>query len=141
VLQLAIDLAGLNDGITGSGAPVAKTGGSASESFVTPTAGPEVNKAGMIGYLLQSDLLNQIGPFISNRSNTFKIRTYGESGNLTSGSQPAKAYLEAVIQQLPEYVDGTESPDTALADLNVTNESFGRKFRIVSITWLNEDEI
>jgi Tfp pilus assembly protein PilX len=141
VLQLAIDLAGLNDGITGSGAPVAKTGGSASESFVTPTAGPEVNKAGMIGYLLQSDLLNQIGPFISNRSNTFKIRTYGESGNLTSGSQPAKAYLEAVIQQLPEYVDGTESPETVITDLNVTNESFGRKFRIVSITWLNEDEI
>ena len=98
---------------------------------MTPTAGPEVNKAGMIGYLLQSDILNQIGPFISNRSNTFKIRTYGESGKLTSGSQPATAYLEAVIQQLPEYVDGTESPETALADLNTTNVTFGRRFRIM----------
>ena len=95
----------------------------------------------MIGYLLQGDILNQLGPILSNRSNTFKIRTYGESSSLISGSNHATAYLEAVIQQVPEYVDNLNPPETALADLNNVNESFGRRFRIVSITWLNEDEI
>lgn len=141
ILQLAIDRTGLNDSVTSSGTAVSKAGGSGSESFITPAAGPEVNKAGMIGYLLQGDILNQLGPLLSNRSNTFKIRSYGESGGLTSGTAPAKAYLEAVIQQVPEYVDNLNPPETALADLNNVNESFGRRFRIVSITWLNEDEI
>lgn len=142
ILQLAIDRTGLNDSVKSSGTAVSKTGGSGSESFITPDAGPEVNKAGMIGYLLQGDILNQLGPFLSNRSNTFKIRSYGESASPTSGTAPARAYLEAVIQQVPEFVDNSNSPELVVATgLNTTNQSFGRRFRIVSITWLNEDEI
>ena len=142
ILQLAIDRTGLNDSVKSSGTAVSKTGGSGSESFITTDAGPGVNKAGMVGYLLQGDILNQLGPFLSNRSNTFKVRTYGESGSLTSGAVPAKAYLEAVIQQIPEYIDNTDSPERVVATgLNTTNASFGRRFRIISITWLNEDEI
>lgn len=140
LLQRAIDLSGLNDGLANSGAQNDKTGGTPGLSFLNSAAGPGLTGAGAPGYLLQGDLLNSLGPMLTNRSNTFRIRTYGESLGL-SGDVSARVYLEAIVQQVPEYVDPSDAPEEVEGDLTAINQAFGRKFKVVSLRWLNEEDV
>lgn len=116
---------------------------------------------GAPGNLLQSDLLEVIGSSLSTRSDTFTIRAYGEAWN-TSGDS-AKCWIEAVIQRIPEFVDTTNAPETAVASpknhatlipgttttsdvttsnqLTPINNVLGRRFRIVSFRTLKPNEI
>ncbi|MGC6455231.1 MAG: hypothetical protein ACON39_06715 [Coraliomargaritaceae bacterium] len=98
------------------------------------------------GSLMQADILSKIGSSLVARSDTFTIRSYGESSMAISGDADSKAYLELTVQRIPNYIahdDGIEdagdkpyeSPTVAI------NERFGRSFRIVSSRWINEDEI
>jgi hypothetical protein len=58
----------------------------------------------------------------------------------------ARAWCEAVVQRVPEYVvekaangnDPWDSPATAT--LHPANQSFGRRFEIRSFRWLAENE-
>ena len=120
------------------------------------------------GFLLQADILQQIGPFLSARSDTFVIRTFGESINPITGESAGKAWCEAVVQRLPDYVDQTDTkitnPQSPAQGLNValydatppykvdnfgtvsdnigiTNKTFGRRFKIVSFRWLSAQDI
>jgi hypothetical protein len=103
------------------------------------------------GFLTQADVLTAIGPELTARGDTFLIRTYGDVMNPVTGSvTPAgRAWCEAIVQRLPEYVkDATASSaagDPAItaptALQNVDNQTFGRRFRIVSFRWLSPDEI
>ena len=140
-LQQAINDAGLNDdyalGLTvdkGGASPTANT----NDIFLEPEAGTGNSYGAGPGYLLQSDFLNALGPFISVKSNTFVIRSYGESVNPVTGSQ-STVYLEAVVQQVPEFVDNTQPAKSVI--LNDVNASFGRKFEIVKVRRLTADEI
>jgi hypothetical protein len=142
-LQQAINDAGLNDdyalGLTvnkGGASPSANT----HDVFLEPEAGTGNSYGAGPGYLLQGDLLNALGPFISVKSNTFMIRSYGESVNPVTGRQ-SSVYLEAIVQQVPEFVDTTNPVDTAIDDLNPENKSFGRQFNIVQVRRLTADEI
>ena len=74
------------------------------------------------------------------KSNTFTIRSYGESRDPVTDVR-SEVYLEATVQQLPEFVDRIDLVDTELADLSVTNEQFGRRFKIISIRYLDPSEI
>jgi len=94
---------------------------------------------GIPGWLTQADLLQVIGPAIAARSDTFRIRAYGETLD-ANGKVIAKAWCEAIVQRVPEYVDPTNQPD-AHDDLTQVNQAFGRKFTIVSFRWLSPDEI
>ena len=86
--------------------------------------------------MIQSDLLNRLAPSITVRGDTFKIRTYG---GVTVGTQPVKAWCEAVVQRGHDFVDASDaSTDSALND---TNQAFGRRFNIVSLRWLTEAEL
>ena len=144
----------------------------------TPTAGPFANPEnvelldpvgknvahsalGAAGNLLQSDLLEVIGSSLSTRSDTFTIRAYGEAWN-TSGDS-AKCWIEAVIQRVPEFMDRSNAPETAVASpktpaslvpgstvtadpttsnqLTAVNQVLGRRFRIVSFRTLKPNEI
>jgi Tfp pilus assembly protein PilX len=96
--------------------------------------------AGAPGMITQADLLNAIGPVISPRSDTFVIRTYGEATNPATGEPQGKAYAEAIVQRLPEYVDTGLNPDPAAAPQGI-NQTFGRRFVIVSFRWLTSDDI
>lgn len=65
--------------------------------------GPQAT--GAPAYLMQQDILSKIGSFITVRSDTFKIRAYGEIKNSITGNIESKAWCEMVIQRVPEYID------------------------------------
>ncbi|WPJ96293.1 hypothetical protein SH580_01075 [Coraliomargarita algicola] len=92
--------------------------------------------AAIPGYLTQADVLSRIGHALTARSDTFVIRAYGESLEKTSNNIQSRAWLEATVQRQPERISGTIQ-DTGNGD----NNDMGRRFKIVSLRWLNEDEI
>lgn len=93
---------------------------------------------GAPGYLTQADILGMIGSFISVRSDTFRIRAYGDFGN-KGGSEYATAVCEAIVQRIPEPVVASDTSPLNPAD--GVEGHLGRKFRIVSFRWLSADEI
>lgn len=106
-------------------------------SGVNPASGLATGAAAMI---TQADLLTAIGPVISARSDTFLIRSYGESTHTATGAPQGRAWAEAIVQRLPEYMDPALSPDPAAVPLG-TNQTFGRRFAIIAFRWISQDEI
>lgn len=98
--------------------------------------------AGIAGFLTQADLLQSLAPVLSARSDTFVIRAYGETLDL-DGRPEARAWCEAVVQRLPEYLnpdaDAAGTPPDALSDAE--NRRLGRRLTIVSFRWLSPDDI
>jgi hypothetical protein len=92
------------------------------------------------GYLSQADLLTPLGPLLTPRSDTFIIRTYGDVQNPATLGIEAKAWCEAVVQRLPDYMD-TTLPATSTPVAGSTNDKFGRRFRIISFRWLTSSDI
>jgi hypothetical protein len=113
-------------------AEVAKYGWKNSEA-VTGNTG-----AGAPGEVTQGDVLSAIGSFVSVRSDTFRIRSYGDARDAT-GRITARAHCEAIVQRIPDYLDPAESADAI--PLVPANQLFGRQFMIVSFRWLNPTEI
>lgn len=131
--------------------------------------GPQA--AGTPAYLMQQDILARIGSFLTVRSDTFKIRAYGEVRNEVSGIVEAKAWCEMTIQRVPEYLDTSEQDQEAwqafnrefemgnnsnkpnpysteipmdgytVGKVSDINKALGRRFKVVSFRWLNENEI
>ena len=102
------------------------------------------------GFLTQGDLFQALGPQWAARSDTFKIRAYGDVIEPATGRLLARAWCELVVQRLPEYLSSTtdataEDADTAWTapgDLKAKiNQSFGRKFRVLRMRWLAPDDV
>lgn len=147
-LQAAIDAAGINDSIADEiqnwdNNPVDI---SASESthaiFPYPEQVPSHPLEGIAGWLSQADLVQALAPLMTARSDTFRIRTYGEVRNPVTQEITGRAWCEATVQRLPDYVDaaGNDARDSR-AELTATNRSFGRKFIVTGFRWLTPDEI
>jgi|GEM_PF-810326 len=147
-LQAAIELSGINNGPKADKNSATLNGSeNGSDDYVNKDAAKGSSVTGTPGYLLQGDLLNSMAPFISVRSDTFKIRAYGEATDPTGKIITAKAWCEAVVQRVPDYVDsvsnkfsdhiGTDSP----TPLSTINKNFGRKFQIVSFRWLTPQDL
>ncbi len=112
---------------------------------------------GIPGWLTQADILQAIGPNLSARSDTFVIRAYGDAVDLLNAKAAkieerdikARAWLEAVVQRFPDYIDPSDPasvhPSGALSipeyPIQPVNQVYGRRFRIVSFRWLTKDEI
>lgn len=106
-----------------------------------PLAAKGSRYAGIPGYLTQADVLKRIGNNITPRDDTFRIRAYGEAHD-SAGNVLARAWCEAVVQRLPQYLDPSDAPETPQINLtSPLNQGFGRKLRIVSFRWLADDEI
>ncbi len=117
---------------------------------------------GLPSFLMQSDLLEPLAPALTTRGDTFTIRAYGESKR--NGKVVARAYIEAIVERSPHYIQHQSIEDTTTNNLaniptdgilnqdpltgeisegNLTeiNKSLGRRYRIKSFRWLNKDEI
>jgi len=102
---------------------------------------PPNTGVGTPGYLTQADLLQAIGPMMTARSDTFTLRAYGEAKD-SSGKVLASAWCEAVVQRMPEFIDPSDPPHTAIADLkSIANRTFGRRFSIMSFRYLAKSEV
>jgi Tfp pilus assembly protein PilV len=92
---------------------------------------------GTPAYINQADLLTPIAPIIQARSDTFVIRGYGEARSPDRTRILARAWCEAVVQRVPEYVDAADLSEVAPLQLkSQANRLFGRKFTIKSFRWL-----
>jgi Tfp pilus assembly protein PilX len=101
---------------------------------------------GLPGWITQADVLQAIGPLIAARSDTFRIRGYGEALAPDGKAVLARAWCEAVVQRMPDYVDPANLPSEraatpADATLSPSNKNFGRRFNITSFRWLSRQEI
>jgi hypothetical protein len=144
--------------INSSDLGVAASDRDVAKRFSTPEAAEGSRLAGIPGYVIQSDLLKPIANTLSVRDDTFRIRAYGEALD-GSGKVVARAWCEAVVQRLPEYINpandssvparlmvqgGDARKNGMFSDnpeLLPSNVLFGRKFRIESFRWLDATEI
>ena len=112
---------------------------------------------GAPGNLLQSDLLQALGPALATRSDTFTLRCFGEA--LAPSGEHGSAWMEVVVQRVPDFVDPTNSAETgnsapkplvpgaATADASVSpaltpvNHLLGRRFKVISMRWIQGNEI
>lgn len=101
---------------------------------------PDTSRAAFApGFLTQADLLTSLGPVLTARSDTFTIRAYGDVQNPATSSIDARAWCEAVVQRLPDYMETLDAWSPPVAGTN--NEKFGRRFRIISFRWLATNDI
>ena len=95
--------------------------------------------AGLPGFLTQADLLQALAPALASRSDTFRIRAYGEvldpvNSTATAPVVLARAWCEAVVQR-------TYEPVAPADDVAAPAGPFGRRFTIVSFRWLGPEDI
>ena len=95
---------------------------------------------GLPGWIRQADVLRPIAPVLSARDDTFLVRAYGDARD-TTGKITARATCEAVVRRTRDYVDPSEAADRADPPALDVNQSFGRRFAIVSFRWLSPGEI
>ncbi len=125
VLQAAIERAKLNE--IDMAIPDPESGGAEPPRY-TPT------------HITQTDIMSSVGAHWTVRSDTFRIRAYGDKRNPATGEIEARAYCEAIVQRVPDPYLGTGNTDTP-ANRITPPTPFGRQFRIVSFRWLSADEI
>jgi type II secretory pathway pseudopilin PulG len=125
------------------------TAGSSTPAAPTPPYG--TSGAGSPQFLTQADVLSTIGNQLSARSDTFVIRTYGEVLDPVNSTSTApvvlgRAWCEATVQRLPEFVDDSMPAQTDLrtapnSTAKTINQNFGRKYKIISFRWLTSGDI
>jgi len=119
------------DGTTGGGLP---------PTYPIPEAGRAHHYTGMPGWVTQGDILQPLAPSLTVRSDTFRIRAYGENLDPLTNTVQSSAWCEAIVQRVAEPVSplatNTDSPDDY-----EPNDAFGRKFKIIAFHWLSPEEI
>lgn len=136
-LQSALDdpATSINEGFRNAGRFLSTV----TAGFEFPEAEQGIKAIGAPGCVKQGDLLTPLAPLISVRGDTFLIRSYGDARD-KSGKIIARAWHEAVVQRVPEYVDPSEPPDLTGRPRSNANIAFGRRFQIISTRWLAPNE-
>jgi Tfp pilus assembly protein PilX len=100
-----------------------------------PANGPFTSTVGFATYLATifpitgtpnfNQIMNAIGPMLVVRSDTFRIRAYGDAVNPADPTKvEATAFCEAIVQRTPDLMPG-----------------FGRRFVVGYFRWLGPDDI
>ena len=109
----------------------------AGASYKFPAAALGSRYQGTPAYINQADILTPIAPIMQARSDTFVVRGYGEARSNDGKNITARAWCEAVVQRVPDFIDAAESPDLTRDQLKSTaNRLFGRRFIMKSFRWL-----
>jgi hypothetical protein len=109
----------------------------AAAKYKFPAAALGSRYQGTPAYINQADLLTPVAPIMQARSDTFVIRGYGEARSADGTRITARAWCEAVVQRVPEYVDATDVPEVARDQIkSPANRLFGRRFVMRSFRWL-----
>ena len=96
--------------------------------------------AGAPTYLTQGDLFQALAPGMSARSDTFKIRAYGEQLDPVTGAVNSKAWCEAIVQRTTAPI--TPAGTTGLSKWTpATPNELSRVFTIIAFRWLNKDDV
>lgn len=156
-LQKAIENAGLNDNLKGGDLSLNTTGfgegsyevGSNSSDWGSVKHLRESKAIGLPTYLQQGDFLQALGSILVARGDTFVVRAYGEALSEDGKNVEARAWCEAVVQRMPDYVatgDPAEQPafsstGTRNTLLSEASLRYGRKFRVTSFRWLSPSEV
>jgi len=145
-LQAAIDASGINTLFTTTleDAGLSSTRSELNTWVRDRIDGDSLVEEGVNGDVTQADLLTAIGPLLSARSDTFTIRAYGEMGDGT-----AKAWCEAVVQRVPEYVQSSRrkhepadwSPHETPTGTGYDVVNPQRRFKVISFRWLNPEDV
>jgi hypothetical protein len=133
-IQAAIDAGKLNDSTKQAAFSTANYPADAKNNIIADTG------VGIPGYLTQADVLQSLAPVITCRSDTFTIRGYGEAKD-AAGKVLARSWCEAVVQRTPDFVDATNAPDAAIGSITAINQTFGRRFEIISFRRIANAEI
>ena len=155
-LQQAIEDAGLNAGLEAGDVAMSTAGygsasyepGSSAEEWA-PMGHLRKSKAtGMPAYLQQGDILQPLGGMLVARGDTFIVRAYGDARTPDGGKVLARAWCEAVVQRVPDYINPVDSPEepshvsgTPNTGVAEENRRFGRRFLVVSFRWMSPNEI
>jgi hypothetical protein len=150
VLETAILKSEINAGAGGPNPRLVTAADAGKYGYANTTAAIGDTEQGSNAHLSQGDLLEALGASLTVRSDTFRVRAYGESRD-NKGGIVAKAICEAVVQRVPSFVDARDAADKAQAALgdearsanalSEANRRFGRRFEIVSLRWLDSEEI
>ena len=161
VMQTAIDDAGINANLEQTGGKFdADQTNEIAADLTTIKNRVDYKTALLPGYFSQNDLVTVLTPSLTARGDTFTIRAYGEARNASGAKVLARAYCEAVVQRVPEYLDASddavepvriydEASNTWTVNvssggdrgLSETNLQFGRQFKIKKFRWLSPNEI
>ena len=129
-LQTAIENSAIN---TNFGLPAPKN-----NTELTSGNGTASTSDGAATQITQADLLRRLAPSLSVRGDTFRIRSYGEA---THAGSTVRVWCEAVVQRQHNFVDDRQISTTEDASFNTINQTFGRRFEIISFRWLSPDEV
>jgi hypothetical protein len=98
------------------------------------------NTYGLPGWSRQADLLRPLAPILSARDDTFTIRAYGDARS-PDGKILARAWCEATVQRTRDFVDPMDPAEITTAPTVPANQTFGRKFKMLSFRWLRAGEV
>jgi type II secretory pathway pseudopilin PulG len=108
--------------------------------YVFPEAAIGRSTYGLPGWIRQADVLRPLAPILSARDDTFTIRAYGDARD-ASGNITASATCEATVRRTRDYVDPTDAAEINTLPTSTTNQTFGRRYQIISFRWLTNSEI
>jgi type II secretory pathway component PulJ len=170
-LQAAIELAGINAPLQNPsiGDLTSHDSGGANKATSEGAMEPDWNafypfkNYGAPGYLTQADVLQTLGHRLTARGDTFVIRAYGDARD-ESGRVTARAWCEAVVQRIPDYVvplpadaatatggNNPLEPSAIRSNTGFTqstndrmlevNRKYGRRFVLERFRWLAPSEV
>lgn len=147
-LQAAIDNSSINTNLFAGAVTAVRAADVADKTlynYATPAAAIGNPAAGAPGWVMQGDLMRILEPCATVRADTFIIRVCGEAHD-ANGRVSARAFAEAVVQRLPEYLNPADRPSTNVWDPKVKiagreNPTFGRRLSLLAFRWLAASEI